>query len=107
MEGYMHKSFFHSMLTFVKILAVLTVVGTIVSIPLLAFVSDGEKWYFNPSGFIAIIVGVISFVCLYYIMKGIAYIGLNSYKDEELPEINMEEIPEEEYDEIIKERLEK
>lgn len=40
-------------------------------------------------------------------MKGIAYIGLNSYKDEKLPEINMEEIREEEYDEIIKERLKK
>ena len=51
----MHKSFFHSMLTFVKILAVLTVIGTLVSIPLLAFVSDGGKWYFNPSGFILII----------------------------------------------------
>ena len=109
----MYQNFFKMMRSFIKALMVIVLICTI--IPVIVIFSELGKF-----GGVVIFIGLaivvssfISFLCLYFIMKGIAYLGLKAYPEEkqdshiiyehpQVPEPDYPEPGDREYDDLLK-----
>ena len=109
----MYRDFFKIMRSFIKVLMVIFLIGTIIS--LIVIFSE-----FGKFGGVVVFIGLavvvssfISFLCLYFIMKGIAYLGLKAYPEEkqedhiiyehsQVPEPDYPEPGDKEYDDLLK-----
>lgn len=86
----MNKKFFSGMKSFAVVLLVIGVCGSILMLFILSVseVSTGlyttEK-VFNPTGFASGIACLFGSIAGYYLLKGVALIGLRAYEDE--PEV--------------------
>lgn len=88
----MNKKFFEGMKTF----ALITLFAGIIAASILLFTSvfvkvkNGiyytyEETVFSASGFVSMLFCLFGSIALYYIMKGIALLGLKAYESEQTP----------------------
>lgn len=91
----MNKKFFEGMKTF----ALITLFAGIVASGILLFTSvfvkvktgiyyTFEETVFSASGFVSMLVCLFGSIALYYVIKGIALLGLKMYDSEDIPKDN-------------------
>ena len=96
----MNKKFFEGMKTF----SLITLIAGIVAAGILLFTSvfvkvetgiyyTFEETVFNASGFVSMLACLIGSIALYYIIKGIALLGLKMYDNEDVPKDSADSEP--------------
>lgn len=97
----MNKKFFEGMKTF----ALITLIAGIVAAGILLFTSvfvkvetagiyyTFEETVFNASGFVSMLACLIGSIAFYYMIKGIALLGLKMYDSEDVPKDSADSEP--------------
>lgn len=78
----MNKKFFNGMLNFATIFTCLGIIVTIAVFITTSFVFEIYSPLFNPAGLLYTAIALFTVVTGYYIIKGIALIGLKVYENE-------------------------
>lgn len=92
----MNKKFFLGMRTFATVLLVIGIIASILVFALTAFVQivktseysfyDRTEIQFQVTGLVYAVICLLGTLAGYYVIKGIALIGIRTFDDEEMPE---------------------